>query len=676
MRTPSFAYRSQTVLLATLLLAACASTPSPLKDAESLVAAGQFEEGLRALEAMAKQSAQSHETRAALLRAQALASDRLIRSGRSAAEAGRFDDAEAAYRRLITLTPGHTLAQAEVERVGHMRQRERRVLAAEGLIRGGQLREAERGLKEVLAEDPQHRKAGALLKQIDERTQRRSAQIPALAPEFQKVISLEFRDVNLKSVFDALWHSSGINFVLDRDVRSDTKVTLFVREISVNEAIDAVLAMHQLARKSVNAKTLLIYPKTPQKIAEHQELTIRNFFLSHADPKVISAMLKTILKIRDVHIDEKRNLVVVRDSAEAVALAEKLIQAHDQAEPEVMLAIDVIEIKRSRLRDFGLSFPNQVALGIGNPITVQGLGNLNSSRINVGLGGLSAATGPGVLATLNIAHNDGNTNMLANPRIRVRNREKAKVHIGDRLPVVTTTSSAINSFVGQTVNYLDVGLKLEVEPQVMLDGEVAIKLNLEVSSATASKVNSGFFDVGTRNVTTMLTIRDGEMQVLAGLIRDDERGAISRLPGIGNVPLLGRLFSSERSEQDKTEIILAITPHVLQNLVRPSADLIEYTSGTESGRAAVASASPGAPGQSSSSPSPSQGQAPGQTPGVSPPMGRPPVANPGAPLQPMPTPVLPGTPAPGGVPSIDFEPPPGVGMTRPPAQPPVPAPTQ
>lgn len=261
-----------------------------------------------------------------------------------------------------------------------------------------------------------------------------------------------------------------------------------------------------------------------------------------------------------------------------------------------------------------------------------------------------------MLGTLNLQKSDSDANMLANPRIRVRNREKAKIHIGDRLPVVTTTSSSTSSFVGETVNYLDVGLKLEVEPQVMLEDHVVVKINLEVSSASQSKINSKFYDIGTRNTNTVLTIRDGETQVLAGLIRDDEREASSRLPGLGDIPILGRLFANERKEQDKTEIILAITPQVINNLSRPSAALTEYAAGTESGSRSGSSTSSllGSDGGKVNSPAqPSRQEsatppaliAPAVTSGTSP---------------------APSTPGVGVMPLIEFETPPGVG-TSPPA---------
>lgn len=566
-----------------LFAAGCATSSGPIQKAELSVAAGRYEEGINALEAIVNKDPSAVEARMALLRSRSIAVEHITREARSALAAERLDDAENLYNRLLTLDANNNQTGIDMQQLRELRNRSIRVNKAEELLRSGDMAGAEHILRGVLLENPSHRKALALIRQITERQIKAAPLTPMLGPEFKKKISLEFRDSSLKDVFDAIWHASGINFILDRDVRSDTKSSIYVREVTIEEAVDALLMTQQLAKKVVNAKTLFIYPKTTQKMNEYQDLIVRNFFLAYADAKQIQTMLKTILKIKEVYLDEKRNLLVVRDNQEAVDMAEKLIRAHDQAEPEVMLAIDVIEVKRSKLSEIGVTFPTQIAVGVGNPITVQALRNLNGSAVNVGFGGLTGTSGPGVIGALNLTDNKGNTNMLANPRIRVRNREKAKIHIGDRLPMVTTTSSSTSSFIGQTVNYLDVGLKLEVEPQVMLDDDVVTKINLEVSTATQSKVTPGFYDVGTRNTTTVLTIRDGETQVLAGLIRDDERESTSRLPGIGDIPLLGRLFTDESKSRDKTEIILAITPHILHNLRRPSSDLIEYSSGTESG---------------------------------------------------------------------------------------------
>lgn len=633
------------------LLAGCATTSNNrFSDVEDHLLAGRYEAALATLEERGRNGPQNGEFRATELRVRNAVADKLIRDARHAADLDRLDDAERHYRRLLAVAPGNVTAREELERLQTRRRRDNEVAQAETLLRQGNLKAAESALRKVLGDEPRHRKALKLLEQLDTQKPVAEGAVEGPAPEMRQKVSLEFRDVSLRSVFDVIWHASGINFILDREIKPEQKASIFVRDVTVEEAIDALLLTQQLGRKQVSAKTLLIYPKTQQKLAEYQDLVVRNFFLAHADAKQLGALLKSVLKLKDIFIEERRNLLVVRDTQELVDLASKLVQAHDQQEPEVMLALDVIEVRRTKLDELGLALPGQVSFGVANPLSLAALRSLGAAGINVGFTG---AAGTNMLGTLNLQKSDSDANMLANPRIRVRNREKAKIHIGDRLPVVTTTSSATSTFVGETVNYLDVGLKLEVEPQVLLEDQVVVKVNLEVSSATQSKVNAKFYDIGTRNTATVLTLRDGETQVLAGLIRDDERDASSRLPGLGDLPLLGRLFASERKEQDKTEIVLAITPQIIANLRRPSADLTSYRAGTELGGSGATS-SAGESSQKSAgvaaSPAPA---APQGTGGLSAPAA--------TAVGTVPPPRKPEGRDNGVLPLIEFEMPPGVG---------------
>jgi len=185
---------------------------------------------------------------------------------------------------------------------------------------------------------------------------------------------------------------------------------------------------------------------------------------------------------------------------------------------------------------------------------------------------------------LNLQSQDTDTNILANPSIRVRNREKAKIMIGSKVPVITTTAMA-NVGVSESVTYLDVGLKLNVEPNVYLDDEVAIKFGLEVSSITSTvKDQNGTttYTLGTRNADTVLRLRSGETEMLAGLIQDQEQITANKIPGLGDLPVVGRLFGSNQNQRNKTEIILLITPYVLRNIERPEATTVEFASGTDS----------------------------------------------------------------------------------------------
>ncbi|MDH5246542.1 MAG: cohesin domain-containing protein, partial [Betaproteobacteria bacterium] len=188
--------------------------------------------------------------------------------------------------------------------------------------------------------------------------------------------------------------------------------------------------------------------------------------------------------------------------------------------------------------------------------------------------------------TVNLKQLDGYTNLLSNPRVRVKNREKARILVGDRLPVVSAivTPSSGAAVTSESVTYLDVGLKVEVEPNIYLDGDVGIKVSLEVSNASnrqTTRNGTTVYDIGTRNASTQLRLHDGETQVLMGLIRDDDRRAANKVPGLGDLPMLGRLFSNNVDDKQKTEIMLSITPRVVRNVQRASAQTAEFWSGTE-----------------------------------------------------------------------------------------------
>src|SRR5690606_30960546 len=149
------------------------------------------------------------------------------------------------------------------------------------------------------------------------------------------------------------------NFVFDKDVRSDLRVNLFVRDTAIADVVKLVLATNQLARKVLNANSILVYPNTPAKAREYQELVTRSFYLGNADARQTLNMVRALVKTRDVYIDEKLNLLVMRDTPAAVRYAEKLILNQDLAEPEVMLEVEVLEVSRSRMQELGIRFPDR-----------------------------------------------------------------------------------------------------------------------------------------------------------------------------------------------------------------------------------------------------------------------------------------------------------------------------
>lgn len=573
--------RKGTVLLALgLLLTSCASEMH-VREGSSLLAEGKIEEGLAELEKEMEQSPRNHELRNYYFRQRELQLTTLLSQAEIARRQGELDEAEATYRRMITIDRNNKRAQAGVEAVTFERRHQEQLKESEAQFKKGNINAASGMLQAVLTEAPGNKEALALKRRIAEKAAASTTTTPVLKSSKIKPVSLEFRDTNIKSVFELLSRNAGINFVLDREVRPDLKTTLFVKNSTVEDVVRLVLLTNQLEQKVLNDNTILIYPNTPAKLKEYQELVTKSFYIVNVDVKTIVNTIKTVVKTKDIIVDEKLNYLVMRDTPEAIRFAEKLIANQDVPDPEVILELEVLEVSSNRLKEIGIRYPEQISASlIGEDDTAGTLRYDELKHFNSGLVRLSV-TNPSLI--LNLRRVDSDTNLLANPRIRVKNREKAKVHVGERVPVITTTSTA-NVGVSESVNYLDVGLKLEVEPTITLDDEVTMKIGLEVSNILETITRaSGLqtYRLGTRNTSTTLMLSDGETQILAGLIQDDDRRTANKVPGLSNLPLIGRLFSNHNDVNTKTEIVLLITPRVVRNIARPEAQDSEFLSGTE-----------------------------------------------------------------------------------------------
>ena len=397
--------------------------------------------------------------------------------------------------------PGSIAARNGLDGVARERRHAQLVAEAEFALRAADIATAERRAAEVLGENSNHRGARAVMRQVSERRAPLRTERPQLTAALGKPITLEFRDANLRSVFEVISRTSGVNFVFDRDVRPDIRVTIFVRNTNLDDVLKLLLATNQLDRKVINENSVLIFPNTPAKQKEYQELVVRSFYVANADVKQTAAMIRALVKTRDIFIDEKLNLLVIKDTAEAVRLAEKLVATQDLGEPEVVLEVEVLEVSSSRLRELGIRYPERINYGLlGTPGVAAGTLPPFVDLRNTG-GVTFFVTNPILIA--NLRQTDGAVNLLANPRIRVKNRDKARIHIGERVPVITTTSTA-NVGVSSSVSYLEVGLKLDVEPNVFLEDEVAMKVQLEVSNILEQLNVSGTvaYRLGTRNTAT------------------------------------------------------------------------------------------------------------------------------------------------------------------------------
>ena len=572
--------RKWVVVVSLVLVSGCAAHTA-LLDGRRLIDQGRMEEGIGRLEQGVKANPDDVMLRNYYERTRDLYVSRLFYEAEKARLLGHNEEAIAGFERALGLSPGNVRAQAGLEATRADQSRRAALKHAQALFDAGDSGRALEKLKALLQENPSQREAQALLRRIEEARLKEAAVVPQLNALYKKPVTLEFRDAALKSVFEVLSRASGINFVFDRDVRADLRATIYVRNTAMEDAVNFLLVTNQLEMKVLNDNTILVYPNLPNKARDYQDLVVKSFYLGNADVKQTLNLIKTVVKTRDVFIDERLNLLVMRDTPRAIRLAEKLIAAQDLAEPEVILEVEVLEVSRSKLQNLGMQYPTQLSAGVqgaaGKPgqITLNEWLNRNAGLVNFKI------TDPALV--LNLQRQDSDTNLLANPRIRVKNREKAKIHIGDRLPVITTTSTA-NVGVSESVQYLDVGLKLDVEPNVYLDDQVAIKVGLEVSNVVqqiTSAQGTLTYRIGTRNTATVLRVGNGETQVLAGLIQDQDTRTADKVPGLAALPLLGRLFTNNNDTRTKTEIVLLITPYVVHNLDRPPPSALELPSGTE-----------------------------------------------------------------------------------------------
>ena len=616
------------LLLAANSLAGCAGYQA-YREGQAELAEGKLEPGLAKLKEAVDQDPRNIEFRRSYFTERESALNTLLRQAELATDTSDFDTARRAYAQALKLDPANARAAAGGARVDAAQRHWSALEASLALALKGDVDAAVAKTQQVLSEHSGHARANAVLKQLmrqqADKTGKELGIYPKLKEAYRKPVSLSFSGATLQQVFDALKQASGLNYMLDKDVRTDARVTLSVTNKPVEDILRLLLATNQLDRRVLDEDTLLIYPNTQAKAAEYREMVVRTFYLSNADANKIAATVRTIAKAKDVVVDDKLNLLVVRDSAEVVRLAEKLIAAQDVAEPEVMLELEVLEISVSRLLEMGISWPSSASArvigsaGVAGQLTLDEFRNRNSSMVRLNV------SDPVLAAQLR--SQKGNANLLANPRVRVRNKQSAKILIGERVPVFTTTATA-NVGTSESVNYLDVGLKLDIEPTVSVDDEVSMKLALEVSNILETITRSSgtqAYRLGTRNTSTTLRVHDGETNILAGLIQRDERRSNTGVPGLNEVPLVSKLFGAAQDSDTRTEIVLLVTPHIVRNIELPGVGLQEFLAGTD---AAV-------------------GAAPIQ---LGTPTGQPGVGLPGLPALQQPAPVPPAPPAnrPGG----------------------------
>lgn len=499
----------------------------------------------------------------------------------------RFDDAIGELKKGLVVAPSHEGLQMAIKEALAKKEARERVTTGKTLADGGRLKDALKEFRKASELDPGYKEPRDMVAKVEKVLQKEKTDDP-LSLASDKPITLNFKNTNIRDAFELLAKMASINVMFDEEVRSQ-QVTVFAKDVTFKQALRLLLSTNKLLMKKVNRDTIIIIPKNRAKIDQYQDLQIRTFYLSNTEAKDMVNILRTMLETKKILINTKTNSIILRDSPEKLRLAEKIIEANDRQDAEIMLDVEILEVARNENEKIGFK------LGATTPAVgawiKDSVGTIGTSGITLeALQGLGPASYLFVLPsiTLDLLKTNSNTKTLASPKLRVIHKKPAKILIGQRVPIqVSTTTTSAGTASGTTSSnfeYRDVGIKLNVEPDIHINNEITMKLGLEVSTLGQLVEFGGGskqYIFGTRNADTMVQLRDGETTIIAGLIQDDERRTGNRIPGLSDVPVVGRLFAAKDNETVKTDILMSITPHLIRRMELPSVDVQSFWSGTD-----------------------------------------------------------------------------------------------
>jgi general secretion pathway protein D len=405
--------------------------------------------------------------------------------------------------------------------------------------------------------------------------------------------SLVFRDASARDVYITIARFAGLSVTFDPAYR-DSSISLELRNTTVDEALASVSASTRNFYRVTAPHTVTIAPDTPAKRREYEEEVIRTFYLSNADLKETLDLLRIVVDNRRISSISGTNAITIKDTPERVAAAARVISAIDKARAEVVIDVELLEVDRTRLREWGLQIKSPGSAGIDGSATVNQVGLTLNDLLNLTSSDVVMAGVPGLYYKL--LKTDSDTRVLANPQLRTVEGIPAQAKFGERVPVPVTTFAPIatGGIAQQPItsyNYENIGVNIDITPRIHHNDDVSLSLKVELSNISGK----GYGELptfGNRSVTTTIRLRDGETNMLAGLIRDEERKVLNGVPGLSDIPVIGRLFAANETETKQTDIILVITPHVVRVLELNEADLRPFRIGREAAGGIVESPAP------------------------------------------------------------------------------------
>ena len=487
--------------------------------------------------------------RAGLARAKLRAAQVHFDKGRMYRASGRPDLAVVELEQTILLDPTHDYAAVELRKA-----------------------------REEVAQKAAEKDADTHMEKIKKKTRGTRAVSPLLEPSSDRPINLNFPQPKpIKQIYRALADAAGINIIFDPQLKDDN-VSIVLTGIEFQKALETLLRQENHFYKIIDERTILIAADTPANRKTYEDLVIRTFFLSNGDVTEVANSLRALLQTTRISVNKAENSITLRDTADKVSVAERIVEQNDKQLAEVVIDVEVLQINTRNLEKLGLLLdPYSVSAripapgGVTNLMAPLGAGQFTwdqLKQISIQSFGFTIPS-----AQIDFIKGNGFAELLANPQLRVSEGQKAQLLIGDKVPIPTTTFQSAFGTGGGAVatpvtsfQYQDVGIKIEVEPRVHHNKEITLKLQLEVSQL-GDPVNVGGQSqpvIGTRTLAANIRLKDGETNFLAGLFRTDKQRIKDTFPFLGDIPVIGRLLSHTTSDVRTTDVVMTLTPHIIR----------------------------------------------------------------------------------------------------------------
>jgi len=590
------------LLAVILLLSGCSTASRSFSKGEDLEEEGRFEEAMyKYADAYAKDP-EVKRYRVRYLKARETAANLRFKTGSEYFAKGDYQAAMTEFQAALALDPTKTVFKQRLDNATRLRDAQNAYNEGMEFEKANKLRDASVAFARALEFAPDNKEFKTALQRVRE-LRTKKAEGSLLNLKSGKPITLRFNNTRLKDAFGILGRLSGINFIFDDTVK-DQPVTMHFENATFEQALELLTNLFKLGRKIPNDSTVLIYPRTPDKIKQYEDMHVRTFHLNFMDAKKAVNLIRGIVQVRKIHVIEEANSIVLRDTDNIIQVVERILEANDVPDPEVILDVEVIEVSDKNTQNLGLLLSNyNVQLGAFSPdnklmatslISATTSSASTTTSTNADITNLVKAfsmRGYGGFVTVPYAqYNFGKTlakgEVLSNPKIRVKNKEKSKFTVGTRLPITTTSTTGTTGGYSVNVQYVDVGVKLSAEPNIQINNEIAIKLTLEVSSMLSKdKVGESgattVVTIGTRNLETVLSLKDGETSIIGGLIQNTKSNTQNKVFLLGDLPLIGPLLSNHDTTKDKSELVLAITPRLVRGVTIPQGGYQSFASGKE-----------------------------------------------------------------------------------------------